>query len=166
MTAKKEPVKDEVIAEVVSAELVPVSNREGDFISQYLTEEREETELGEGAGYEAIINKIMRATTEDELWSESSADKPSDVYRRRLIIAGYNVVDSDFPTGPPVYFAVNALDTVDNVERVILTGNQKIMAKLVTAQQRGWFPAKLQFIQTNKTNRFGQFIEDLVKWED
>lgn len=166
MTAKKQTPSDEVIAEVVSAELVPVSTREGDFISQYLVEEREETNLEEGAGYAAILQKIMRASSEEELWAESSADKPEDVYRRKLIISGYNVVDSDFPTGPPVYFAVNALDTVDNVERVILTGNQKIMAKLLTAQQRGWFPAKLQFIQTGKVNRFGKFIEDLVKWED
>lgn len=166
MATKKEPVTEIEVAEIVNAELVPVSTRPGDFISQYLRVEREEDEAPEGAGYEAILKKIMSAQSEDELWSESQADKVADLYRRKLIIRGYTVIDSDFGEGAAVYFAIDAHDTIDSVDRVVITGNQKLMAKIVAAEQRGWLPAKVMFIQTNKTNRYGKFIEDLVKWSD
>lgn len=166
MASRKQESAEVEIAEVVNAELVPVTTRKNDFISQYLTEEAEDTTLPEGAGYEAILQKIMRASSEEELWSESQADKPEDVYRRKLTVRGYSVIDSDFPEGPKVYFAVDAHDEIDDIDRVILTGNQKIMAKLLAAHQRGWFPAKVMFIQSTKVNKYGRFIEDLVKWSD
>lgn len=160
-----EVVEAELIHEVVQATGTVVP-RAGDLLSQYLKNETEDTDVVEGAGYAAILAKIMSAETEEDLWAESQADKPRDVYLRKLIVRGYHHVDSDFPEGPPVYFAVDAFDTIDERERVILTGNQKIMAKLMRAKDRGLLPAKVMFIQTNKTDRFGRFIEDLVSWRD
>lgn len=168
MVAKKNevvPVDAEIVAEVVQATGVIVP-REGDFISQYLRIEQDNDELPDGAGYQAIMDQIMSATSMDDLFSENSADKPSDVYRRKLTVFGYSVLDSDFEVGPPVYFAIQVHDEVDDKPRVIVTGNQAVMAQCMKAKQMGWFPAKLMFIQGERPNRFGGYPIRLITWKD
>lgn len=172
MTAKKtqpepgsEVVEAEFVRDVVHAE-ASVVPRVGDVVSQYLRNEAEDDGVPEGAGYQSIIEQIMSARDADSLFTETMADKPDDIFLRKLIVNGFSLNDSDFDQGAPVYASIKVYDTIDEVDRVVNTGNQAVIAQLLRAQQLELLPAQLMFKQGQKPNKFGKFPIRLVAWKD
>lgn len=155
------PGKPKVTEE--STEVVPVQDvvgtlvkRTGDVLGRWLVSEAENTETDPEAVYTAIINEIMAAGSQDELFNLPEPSKLEDHADRPLEFLGFKMLDSDYDQGAPVYFVIGAID-LQTAKKVIITcGEQAIMAQLFRAQQLELFPVRLIPRQSTRPNRFGR----------
>lgn len=167
MAGKKvDPVTGEVeLPAVVEAAVLPAV-REGDVLSRYLTVEQENTDVASTDTHKAIVDEIFSSTTLDELLENTEPEDLKNFIGRVITIREYSVNDSEFEKGAPIYFALKVTDEETGERRVITTGEQNVMAQVMTAQQRGWLPLRCRPYQANKPNKHGRYLIRLGKAED
>lgn len=155
--------KDVIIAEDETPDSDRIKNavavvvaREGDAISPFLNQENDGVEPDPGATYAAIITEIMASESVGDVLNLPEAEKLETYVGRTIRIHGFSVNDSEFETGPPVYFTVKGYE-VDSGERVIInTGEQKVMAQLMRLHMFGAFPIDATVVAAKRPNRYGR----------
>lgn len=167
MSGKKvDPVTGEVVvAEVVTA-AVEKATRRGDVISGYLYKETAQVDVNPTDTHRQIIEEIMEATSLDDLLANEEPEDIKTYVGRVITIRDFSVNDSEFEDGAPIYVALKVTDEETKERRVITTGEQNIMAQVITAKERGWLPLKCRPIQSTRPNRHGRYLIRLGKADD
>lgn len=154
-----------VVAEVVSTALAP-AKRDGDVISRYLRAEVENTDVASTDTHAAIVEEIFNSQTLDELLENSEPQNLTEFVGRVITIRDFKVQDSEFEGGAPIYMALKVTDEETGERAVITTGEQNVIAQMLTAKDRGWLPFKCRPFQSRKPNKFGRYLIRLGKAED
>jgi hypothetical protein len=167
MSGKKvDSVTGEVeVADVVTAAVEPAKRR-GDVISAYLHKDVATVDVNPTDTHRQIIEEIMEAQTLDDLLANEEPEDMVNFVGRVIIIRDYSINDSDFAEGAPIYVALKVTDEESGERRVITTGEQNIMAQVITAKERGWLPLKCRPIQSTRPNRHGRYLIRLGKADD
>lgn len=167
MSGKKvDPVTGEVaVTEVVAAAVVP-SKRRNDVLSEYLHADIARVDVNPTDTHRQIVEEIMSSQTLDDLLANEEPEDLSAFVGRVITIRDYSVNDSEFEDGAPIYVALKVTDEESGERRVITTGEQNVMAQVITAKERGWLPLKCRPIQATRANRHGRYLIRLGKADD
>lgn len=167
MSGKKvDPVTGEsVLPDVVQAAVLPAV-RQGDVISRYLREEQQNTDVASTDTHAAIVDEIFSSESLDELLENTEPEDLKNFIGRVIVIREYSANDSEFEQGAPIYFALKVTDEETGERRIITTGEQNVMAQVMTAEQRGWLPLRCRPVQANKANKHGRYLIRLGKADD
>jgi hypothetical protein len=89
-----------------------------------------------------IIEAILRAESDDELWaaSEGSLLSLGEAVGEHLEIRGITLRESRVDGGLGYYYAVETVNLKTNVKKNYATGSNSIMAQLFNLQRRGKIP--------------------------
>lgn len=167
MSGKKvDPVTGEVVvAEAVTTAVEPVQRR-GDVISAYLHKDVARVDVNPTDTHRQIIEEIMEAQTLDDLLANEEPEDIVNFVGRVITIRDYSINDSEFADGAPIYVALKVTDEETGERRVVTTGEQNIMAQVITAKERGWLPLKCRPVQATRANRHGRYLIRLGKADD
>jgi len=148
----------------VSGEVV----RTGDMgLGQYIDSVAVEGRTAEEVAYMAIIQQIFDSETPEDVLTPIEAVNAKDVIGRPVRVKRWEAVRSEYEVGSPFYAAIQ-VDHLDTSEQgVITTGNQAILAQLITLQSRDAFPIEGKFVEFGKPNKYGTMPMRLAKpeWE-
>jgi hypothetical protein len=153
------------VTDAVTAALEPAKRR-GDVISEFLYTERERADVNPTDTHRQIVEEIMSSTTLDDLLANEEPEDIVNFVGRVITIRDFSINDSDFDEGAPIYIALKVTDEETNERRIITTGEQNIMAQMITAKDRGWLPLRCRPIQATRANRHGRYLIRLGKAED
>lgn len=154
-----------IAAEVVKAALQPAA-REGDVISTYLKTEVESSAIASEAVHRGIIEEILSKNTLDEILGDDEPEELSNFVGRVITITGYTQQDSEFPTGPPVYFNLKIIDEETGERRTSNTSEQNVMAQLLAVERNDLFPFKCRPQYSKRPNKYNRSMIRLRKAED
>lgn len=167
MSGKKvDPVTgDTVLPAVVEAAVLPAV-REGDVISRYLTTEVDSTAIASEAVHRGIIEEILSKNTLDEILGDDEPEELGNFVGRVITITGYTQQDSEFPTGPPVYFNIKLIDEETGERKTSNTSEQNVMAQLLAVERNDLFPFKCRPQYSSRPNKYNRSMIRLRKAED
>lgn len=154
-----------VVSEAVTAAVEPAKRR-GDVISGYLLKETDKVDVNPTDTHRQIIEEIMESQSLDDLLANEEPEDIKNYVGRVITIRDFSVNDSEFEDGAPIYVALKVTDEETGERRVITTGEQNIMAQVITAKERGWLPLKCRPFQSTRPNRHGRYLIRLGKADD
>lgn len=154
-----------VVADVVAAAVEPTA-RQGDVISRYLREEVENTDVASVDTHAAIVEEIFNSQSLDELLDNTEPESLKEYVGRVITIRDYKIQDSEFEGGAPIYMALKVTDEETGERRIVTTGEQNVIAQLITAKDRGWLPLKCRPFESRKPNKHGRYLIRLGKADD
>lgn len=149
-------------AEVVQAAIAPAA-REGDVISAYLKTEVEPSPIASEAIHRGIIEEILSKTTLDEILGDDEPEELGNFVGRVITITGYTQQDSEFPTGPPVYFNIKLIDKETGEHRTSNTSEQNVMAQLLAIERNNLFPFECRPEYSKRPNKYNRSMIRLKK---
>lgn len=145
----------------VAAGIVP---RDGDIIGKYLRIETKDDEVAAEVTHTQIIEEILAAQTVSEILEVLDPEKWDPFVGRHIRLLGYKHIDSEYETGPPVYFVVKLFDCETDTKHLVVTGEQAVMAQLMKLQAINAFPVDVIPKIPNKPNKYGKYLVRLAEW--
>jgi len=172
-------VDEQYVEEVrqVGAELAAVeptavepaaARREGDLgLGRFIPPKEVDGRSPEEVAYAAIVQQILDADTLDDVLTPIEAVNVDQVLGRPVEVLRFEAVESDFEQGSAWYAAIQVRHLDTGEQGVLTTGNQGVLAQLITIMMRDAFPVEGKFMHTGNPNRYGTRPIRLTKpdWE-
>lgn len=146
----------------VAAGIVP---RDKDIIGKYLKFETKDDEVAAEVTHTQIIEEILAAETIADVLEVLDPEKWEPFVGRHIRLLGYKHIDSEYDTGPPVYFVVKLMDVETDTKHLVVTGEQAVMAQLMKLDVLKAFPVDVVPKVPNKPNKYGKYLVRLSAWE-
>lgn len=94
----------------------------------------------------AIRARIRDADDFDSVFGEQELTAWEDLQGQIVWVHSFHLNKSTFEAGSRAYAVVVISDTEDGEKRLVTTGGQNVLAQLVKALERDWFPLQLMLI--------------------
>jgi len=92
-------------------------------------------------GYGDLLDKLLSATTFEDLNSPWSGTSGRDLAGRRLLITTVSQRPSSYEGGPQIFLVVESTDTRTGEQVTWTTSALAVIVQLAVCHQRGWLPA-------------------------
>lgn len=165
MTGKQLSKPDAEEARNVVQAAVVGDGRQGDVTSQYMNQEVQDPDVAAANVHAAIIQRIIESANLDSVLEYFESEKLEAFENRVVLIEEATWRESEFDTGPPVYYSLMIKDVDTGTRHLINTGEQRIMAQCWKFQEMKAIPLTVVVRLAKKANRFGRRLAAFTKPE-
>lgn len=111
----------------------------------------------------AIVERILAATTLDEILTPAEARHARELLDTPLTVHAVHFNQSDFQEGIGFYAVVDVTDPETGDEFAVTCGGRNVMGQLYSMARENLLPATVKFTQARRPTRQGYFPLWLVK---
>lgn len=95
----------------------------------------------------AIRNRIRESEDMDSVFGEQELEAWQDYIGEVFTVHGFHLNRSSFEEGSPVYAVVTVSRQGSDEKTLLTTGGSNVLAQLVKALERDWFPLNLVMVE-------------------
>lgn len=128
---------------------------------QWMAERANRDDTDEWAAMERSVARILAGEDAEEVLREDTPVKGEDIAGRPFTLHGFDLTETDFQEGNPVYATLDVTFPGNARHHVVNIGGMKVLARLMMLDQLGEWP---QFVMiTSKQTRSGNRVHDIVR---
>lgn len=160
MAKPKEQESGTDIERAASMATVRASIRSIDELKELVLRGKDEITVDPAEVEQRIFDRMMSATTPEEVLGASSTTKADDVLGQNITVHGVNFLESDQKDGLGIFAVIDG--TIGKERHAITCGARTIVAQLMKFDFEGWFPVVVKINKSTKPTSNGYYPMELV----